>query len=85
MKTHRGKYRNVTDASPIGRAIDACDVYRVRTVTSYRRLVPKQVARRFWQRTWQVEWDGCTGALRAYTRHGALTRGVRAQLKVVGK
>lgn len=75
----KGKYRDVTDDSPLGRAINATDVYRVRDVWSYRHLVPKRVARRFWQRTWQAEWSGCQRAVRSYTRHGALTKAVRAQ------
>lgn len=81
MKGYRGKYREVKDDTPIGRAILATDVYRVRVVTSFRYLIPKRVPRHWWQRTWQAEWDGCERAGRAYTRHGALTKAVKAQLR----
>jgi hypothetical protein len=81
----RNKYREIKDSDPIGRAViavmEAGGPYRVRVKTSYRHLIPKQLARRPWQRTWQAEWDGCERAVRAYTRHGALTKAVRRQLE----
>lgn len=53
-------------------------VYRVQDCWKVRRGVVIRGARRWWMRTWQSEWDGAPRAYRAFTRNGALIRGVRA-------
>jgi len=57
-------------------------VYRVQDCWRLRRGVVIRGPRRWWMRTWQSEWDGAPRAFRAYTRNGALIRGVRAALNI---
>lgn len=51
-------------------------VYRVQDQWTQRRGVVVRGARRPWLRTWQAEWDGCTRAVRAYTRNGVIVKAV---------
>lgn len=52
--------------------------YRVQMRTRYRLDFPFMVPRRWWNRTWQCEWDGASRAYRAYTRNGAILKALRA-------
>lgn len=76
----RNRGQHIEDDSPLGLALLNTDVYRVQDKWSYRHFLPKRVPTRLWRRTWQAEWPNCSKAVRSYTRHGALTKAVKAQL-----
>lgn len=56
-------------------------VYRVQDAWKLRHGVVVLRARRPWLRTWQAEWNDAPRAYRAWTRNGAIVRGVRAWRK----
>jgi len=73
---------NWSEVAPeVEAAATGLEVYRVRDCWKLRRGLPKRVAKHWWQRTWQAEWEGVQHCPRAWTRHGVIVKAVRQRMR----